>query len=673
MILPGSYVEYLHDKRLVSAVCLRQDKPGRVFVRNDRGREEKLAENKALFPVAGFISLSTSYEDIATLLSQQAQNRQELADSISVHELWELLLDEERSLPWNLSELSELVLGDSQSASLSATYRALEADRVYFVRKSEGYALRTAQQVDEIVLQQQMEAQGKLERSAVVSWLAKVWVTMPGSSPVAMPTGYEQACERALQWFAEVAILGVESKRSKDVQALLKDVEVTRKDAPFRFLIKAGVWQEHENLLLHKFNIDTDFSEAVSVDAEQLVQDTEFDDEPGRLDLQNLECVSVDDVYTTEIDDAISFEEYPDGGCRLGIHIADASQWVKSGSLVDQEAQTRATAIYLPDLKIRMLPVSLAEQACSLVANQVRPAFSFLATFDAQFNKLSVQMSPSKVIVKQRLSYAEVDQQIEQGKWARLMELARHLLAERKSHGAMTVPFPRINVSVNAECQVSIERESPVTPAQIMISEAMILANRSAGEYFAEHEIPAIFRCQEPPEKPIEEMEQFDPVKAYACRRYLRKGTMQMACARHNGLGLEFYTQVTSPIRRYNDLLMQRQLKHHLLTGLPYYTAEELEQKLLVTKAAANNADLVERDRRSYWIMRYLEERLWQEVEAVVVANHPDKHIIQLVDCLWETECALVPGHPMPAGTRLLVRIELVWPRDSTVRVTPVV
>ena len=673
MIAPGSLVEFPQGKRIASALCQRQDKPGRVFVRTDEGREEKLSEDKVLFATPDFLDPASPPEVISQALRRATGEREELAASIPLQDLWELLQEESAERSWSLQELAGVYFSSAGRLESSALYRALEADRIYFVRKGEAYVLRPAEQVQETLLRQQVEASREKEREALVPWLSRLWQRPPGNGEVSFPEGCEEPCRRALTWIREVALAGPEARRFKEVQALLKDAGISRKDAPFQIMVKAGLWSEHENLLLHRFRTGIHFSQDLVEEARRLAREDAPQHDPIREDLRHLECFTIDDVFTTEIDDALSLEELPEGGLRVGIHIADASAYVLPDSPLDLEARSRGTAIYLPDLKVRMLPPALSDEACSLVAGQDRPAFSFLVEYGADFEQRSARMVPSRIHVRERLSYESADQALQEGRWGSFLALARTLRDRRRADGAITVPFPRVSVRVDPQGQVHLERESATAPSQILVSEMAVLANRLAGEYLAGLGVAAVYRRQEPPDKPIEDAEEFDPARAYAARRFMRKGTLGLAPGRHHGLALEHYVQVTSPIRRYGDLLMQRQLKALLAGEPPCYGTDELETLLAASRPGVEQAEQLEKDRRNYWILRYLEERLWQELDAVVVANHPDKHVVQLCGCLYETDCPHVPGHPLPPGTRLPVRIELVWPRDGVVRVSPVV
>ncbi len=673
MIAPGTYVEYLKDKKLVSAVCLRQDKPGRIFVRGPKGREEKLQESKAMFIVSGFVSLSLPYEEIDEALSSAGKKREDLAANLDLSELWELISDEPADKPWTLAELSELSLGDATPLELSAAYRALENDRVYFTRKGDNYLARSADQVKDTLHSQQKEAEFKAEREVIGKWLETVWKRSCPCPQLQLPEGYEAAAQKTLDNLADVVLFGPDSHRFRDVQNLLAAIGLNKRNAPFSLLVKAGYWTEHENVMLHRLAIPQEFSPEVEADAVRLgAAAAAAPAEEGRLDLRETACVTIDDPETNDLDDAISYELLPNGNCRVGVHIADVSAVIPEDSLVDREAFERGTSIYLPDLRISMVPGSMAHGQCSLVAGEDRLAFSFLAEFTPDGELISSRITPSLIKVSERLTYADGNRYLEDGHWPGLSELVEKLRQQRKAKGASLVPFPRVQVKVSPDGEISVTKESPNEPAQKLVSEMMILANRLGAEALFNGGFPAIYRTQEPPEKPIEDMAEYDPVLAYACKRYMHKGVMSTEDAPHSGLGLDHYIQVTSPIRRYNDLLMQRQLKSLLRGGEPHYSKERLQELLALTKARTAQADQLEKDRRNYWLLCYLEKQERQAVEACVVANHPDKHIIQLCETLWETECALIPKHPLPPGTRLWVHIDLVWPRDQMVNVSPI-
>ncbi|MBI3926030.1 MAG: RNB domain-containing ribonuclease [Armatimonadetes bacterium] len=673
MALPGDLIEYLVQKRMICALVMRTDRKNTLYVRTQDNREDKVAASKVIFRAPIGVTPDHEPEEVARVLREAAEERERIAAEIPLDELWELLIDEHAEELLELEALTELYFGKNATAEqLSGLYRSLNSDKTWFQRKGNAYKLRARDQVDDILTRVQVEEERARERGEIGRWLKDLWDSPRPNGRAPIPAGAEEAAERYLTWLRDVALFGPEAARFKEVHKLLKALEISRKDAPFRLLVKAGVWSEHENLLIHRFRTPVEFSPEIVAEAEaaaatlpQKLADA------GRLDLRHLECFTIDDEDTTEIDDALSLERTEDG-YRVGVHIADASSFVQEGTALDLEARERGTAIYLPTGKIRMLPESLGDDACSLLSEADRAAFSFLVDIGDDFSYRGYRMASAAIRVRRRLTYPEADLElVARPELAPLLQIAQALREKREREGAITVPFPRTTVRVDADLAIRVERESPAAPSQVVVSEMMILANRVAGGYLAEHGAPALFRSQPPPDKEIPAGTVFTPEVLYRLRRHFRKGELGLKPSRHSGLGLDAYIQVTSPIRRYSDLVMQRQLRSLLATGTPLYAEQDLEQLMPVLQRTMTQADLMEREQKAYWTLRYLEDQRWQELDAVVLQNLADKHIVQIVPVLWETDCPVIKGHRLPPGSPLKVRIELVWPRDRLVRVTP--
>lgn len=680
MANPGTLVEYVHQKKLLCALCLSTDRKDQVQVRTEENREDRVARSKLIFvcPQEN-LSPDTDPQQISQWLKAAAQRRQQWSEEVSLEDLWELVLEEEQ--PQSLQDLAGLQFDTPNGEQTSGLYRALEADRTYFVRKGQDYLPRSREQVQETLQRRQAEEEKSKEKEQVALWLRSLWQEKPFTPP---EEGFEKTTSRYLTWIREVALHGNEAPRFKEIQALLKELEIGGKDAPFRIMVKAGLWTQDEFLSFHRAHPPTDFSPELEEAARQLeARLSEVLLEPDRVNLTPLEALTIDDAWTSEVDDALTLETLAEGGYRVGIHIAEPSALVEPGSLLDEEALERGTTIYLPERKYRMLPDLLGDVLCSLNQDEVRPAFSFVLDFDDQYQLLSQRLQLSKIQVRRRLTYQQVDEMLLQESDPTLQTLHRIALSlrqVRQASGAITLPFPRTNIRVEIppegdperEPQIDIQKDVAEAPAQVLVSEMMIWANRISGETFAEHSIPAVFRSQPDPEKPIPNDIDPAPESLHKLRRLMKKGEVGLTPARHAGLGLPAYSQSTSPIRRYFDLIAQRQLKAHLRSQTLPYSQEALEPILARLERVTHQAEQLERERKQYWTLRYLEQRRWAEMEAVILQNLPDKHLIQIVPVLYETDCPHVPRRPLSPGTRLKVKIEMVWPREQSVRVTPI-
>lgn len=671
MASPGTLVEYLNNKKLLCALCLSVDRKDQVHVRTEENREDKVPKAKLVLVSNDSHPVDSDQQSIAQWLRAASQRRENWASQINLEELWELTVEENTA--FSLKDLAALQFSSPTSEQLSGLYRSLDRDRLWFVRKGQDYQPRPAEQVQETRQRLQAEEEKGREREYIAGWLKALWQ----ERPLPETGAFEKSQQRYLNWIREVALHGNEAPRFKDIQSLFKELDISGKDAPFRLMLKAGLWGPDEFLSLLRAHPPIEFSPELKQEAEALraVLESELAN-PDRLDLTHLGAITIDDEWTSEVDDALTLEELPDG-FRLGIHIADASTFVKPGSPLDEEALERGTAIYLPERKIRMLPDVLGDDLCSLIAGQPRLAFSFLVEVDNDLQLRSHRFAPSKIQVARRLTYQEADALIaEGGELTQFCNIATALRSQRQQKGAVTLPFPRVNIRVNEGGpegpEIVIERDASENPGQLLVSEMMILANRLSGETFAGQDIPALFRSQPDPEKPIPADVETTPESLHKLRRLMKKGEVGMDPARHAGLGLEAYSQSTSPIRRYVDLIAQRQLKCYLAGQPPMYSRDQLEPMMQRLERTTHQAEQLERERKQYWTLRYLEQRRWAELDAVVLQNLPDKHLVQIIPVLYECECPHVPRRPLPPGTRLKVRIEVVWPREQSVRVTPV-
>ena len=345
----------------------------------------------------------------------------------------------------------------------------------------------------------------------------------------------------------------------------------------------------------------------------------------GRVDFRNLPAISIDDDDTVEIDDALTI--YQDGSQYVvGIHIADASAFVTRGDALDAEALRRASTIYLPTKAVRMLPERLSTDLASLNKGVDRPVFTIEVRFDADFNRLEHRLVLGSIQVRERLTYEEADERIrgEDFGLTALHRIALRLRAERETHGAVNFRRPELKIRVlrgKEKEEIRITSSDPNSASRIVVSEMMVLLNRLAADFAATNNLPVIFRTQEardplPPEtSPIPEVLAFDKL-----RRTFKRSRLSLTPGLHSGLGLSAYTQVSSPIRRYSDLVTQRQFTA-LLEGRPIpHTREELLHVLAVAEGAELEIRSLEDRSTSYWLLTFLaRERMGVVLNAMIL------------------------------------------------------
>jgi exoribonuclease-2 len=312
-----------------------------------------------------------------------------------------------------------------------------------------------------------------------------------------------------------------------------------------------------------------------------------------------------------------------------------------------------------------MFPDRLSIDLASLRQNCDRPAFTVEVRFDGEFNRLGYRIAPGTIHVGRRLSYDEADVLIDSDAGLKtLHDLAWHLQKDRAAQGAITFRRPELKIRVEGE-QVDVRKINPNAPSRILVSEMMILANGLAADFAAVNSLPVIFRTQEPREAlAIDETPVIEALAFERLRKTFKRSRLSLTPGLHSGLGLTAYTQASSPIRRYADLVTQRQFTA-LLGGKPIpYTREELLRILASAEAAEQEVRSLEDRSTSYWLLRHLEqEKTNQSLSAIVLDQ---KNNIELADYYFRGKLT-APSGAAPGAT-IEVRIETVDPLKGEIR-----
>jgi exoribonuclease-2 len=215
-----------------------------------------------------------------------------------------------------------------------------------------------------------------------------------------------------------------------------------------------------------------------------------------------------------------------------------------------------------------------------------------------------------------------------------------------------------------------LERIDPGAPSRRIVSEAMVLAGAIAARFCLEHDLPALYRRQPAPagSPDADPPDPRDPVAARALRRGLRRGEVGLEPGAHFALGLPAYVQVTSPLRRYQDLAMHRQIIAALELRPPDHDREDLQRIAASTERAENDGRRAEAAADRYWLLRHLESRIEETVEAVIVEIEP-RPVVLLLETLLEVPAPGLAGEAL--GQRLRLRVERVNPRADLLKLAP--
>jgi exoribonuclease-2 len=591
-----------------------------------------------------------------------AERVSSLAARVEVPVIWDLVVDEPEAA--SLGSLSVLALGEDTGEARAGVTLAFVRDALHFVRRGETWEPRPREIVTDLCSQRERAARRASERTQALSALSAL---QRGETWSASESEEERAILHALEEAALQPGACPESARTLALSALEAAGQRFERidEGAVQLLVRLGRFAPDENLEVRRYGLRTAFPEEVLAAAEAAAR-RGFERE-GRLDLTGEAVLTIDAAHTREVDDGLSLTALPDGGVRLGIHIADPSAFVFPGDPVDVEALLRSTTHYLPDQKLTMLPPALGERAASLLVGEDRPALSFLLEMGPAGEIRGGGPVRSIVRAAARLSYDEADAALVsgEGKWAPLLrawaDAAAKLEAGRAAAGAVRLLSAEVDVRAR-DGVIELERLPAESPSRRLVAEAMVQAGAAAARFCLERGLPAIYRRQAPPTGPLAEGGQpiTDPVRIRQVRRMLRRAEVGIHPGVHAGLGLPAYAQATSPLRRYQDLATTRQIGAVLAAGAPIHAASELQRMAATTERAEAEGRRAERASEAYWLLRYLEGRVGEVVAGLVVEVDPAP-VVLLEETLLEERMPSLSG--LPPGSRVSLRIERVNPR----------
>jgi exoribonuclease-2 len=386
-----------------------------------------------------------------------------------------------------------------------------------------------------------------------------------------------------------------------------------------RLLLSAGVWTPWVNPYPQRFGL--------SLGPARFVPDPPPGDEP-RTDLTRLEAYAIDNPWSADPDDAVSLE-----GDTLYVHIADPAASILPGSPADTEARGRGATLYLPEGAVRML----AEEALPLFALGLSaapsPALTFKLVLAEDGSIRETDIFPSLVRVT-RLSYAEADAAAGSvSALAGLFRAAERNLRRRIAAGAVMIDMPETHITVHDET-ITISPIEPYKSAD-MVRECMLLAGEGAARWALQQRLSFPFVSQETGDLPAVPLSGM--AGSYQLRRCMRPRTLSAKPGPHWGLGLEQYAQVTSPLRRYTDLLAHQQIRA-CLRGRPPLGEEEVLLALAAGEAAAVATVQAERMSRAHWTAVYLADKKDSQWEGIMMGKKGSYSVVMIPSLGLETQ-----------------------------------
>lgn len=419
--------------------------------------------------------------------------------------------------------------------------------------------------------------------------------------------------------------------------------------------------------VIYAYGIPVQYPEEVLAQAEAVPEELNLEECGGRLNLTALQTVTIDGEDAKDLDDAVTLSR-ENGLWHLGVHIADVSEYVTEGSLLDEEALRRGTSVYLVDRVVPMLPHRLSNGICSLNAGSSRLALSCLMDIDEKGNVVGHRLAETVIRVDRRMTYTSVRKIIEEhdeeecAEYEELVpmleqmdELAGILREKRRKRGSIDFDFPECKIVVDEEGRPEKILPYERNRATRLIEDFMLIANETVAEDSFWQELPFLYRTHENPDaEKLQRLgifinnfgyrlhigqEEFHPKElqkllakvegtpeealvARLCLRSMKQARYTDFCDGHFGLAARYYCHFTSPIRRYPDLQIHRIIKENLRGKLgegriAHYRAL-LPDIASQTSRLERRADEAEREVEKLKKVEYMSERIGEIFDGVV-------------------------------------------------------
>ncbi len=433
------------------------------------------------------------------------------------------------------------------------------------------------------------------------------------------------------------------------------------------------------DIAIHSNAIPDKWPRAVKNEIEHLGTTVPTRAKRGRVDLRNVDLVTIDGADARDFDDAVYCEK-SGNGWRLLVAIADVSHYVKVDSALDKEATKRGTSVYFPDRVVPMLPEVLSNGLCSLNPKVDRLCMVCEMRVNAEGKVTRSQFFEAVMRSRARLTYGQVGTFLEgrskksvpkdlQPAIRELHGLYRALARARGRRGAIEIDLPQTKFKLNKDGAIDRIEVVPRNDAHRLIEECMIAANVQAARFLKRHRIPGLYRVHAKPDP-----DRFSELRLYLVSLGLKvahpehveprhftqlirqtadrpdSAAIMMAMLRslthaeyapvnigHFGLALDSYAHFTSPIRRYPDLLVHRAIRHIVRGGKPgkyHYGGRQMERLGAITSAHEKRAEDATREVEAWLKCQYMEQHLGDEFDGVITGVTNFGVFVQITELL---------------------------------------
>lgn len=666
----GCLIEYLQDNQPILGWIL-EDKIKSFSILNINKRILKINIPRILPWTGPHFSGDYSREDILEQLAAHHNLRHKIKAEINPVLIWEMAQGEIESAPANW--FAELIWDAPNCDQVAAMGHCLLEFKTHFKFQPPNFLILNQELVTKRL---QLQEQERLQQELIArgqDFLQKLWKqNQPGNKtiPPIIPEQVQNSLKKLL-------LLGIANPEHNEFKKIWKILSKGLPEHPHLPLILAEYWgivQKHYNYLLdqEEYAWGDEWSRQFP---EQLLEAKKRFSELA-LPAKDLALLSIDSESTQDIDDAFSISKQGSLFC-LKLALACPGLIWEFDTPLDQEVSHRASSLYLPEGTSHMLPEAIGIKLCSLQARQWKPVLLLELVLDEQGVIQDINLELIKTKLQNNLTYKEVEQLLTKKNNRFLdqaLELATLLRTNRINQGAVIFEQSEPVLSLAREgnkLKVKLKQGELLTNSHLIVSEFMILANSAIALWANKHSLPLLFRTQDITLSPESAGLWQDPVKIYTLMREMAGAKIDTTPRPHASLGVQAYAPITSPLRRYLDLMNQGQIVHFLLHGRPKWEREKLEKKIPYLSSRAGAVTRIQRFRSRYWKLLYLQSWCKKKQWPAVIVGEEERHVIISLprEQIYIRGPKKIFGDKIMLGQRLEVRLGKIDPLTNDIKI----
>eukprot|EP01080_Neovahlkampfia_damariscottae_P011783 gene11783-5120_t len=571
---------------------------------------------------------------------------------------WRKQLNNRKSATFKVSDASNFFFNSENDYEIYSSYRILSKFEEYFrAITNVEFECKSLREVEEFKKKQKKRTEGKLNNLISLYYLLekldsqtknyKNLLTETEKEIYEISSNFKKTENDLILQDLELYALGKlpQSKYQNVYEKYLKPLnfEKSMKSA-YELCLESKIFK-YQNIHLLRSPFNLDFSQEILKEAKEIKEKLEKTpdlDSSIRRDLRHLKSFAIDDKSTVDIDDAISIE-FTELGSKIYVHIADATRFIHHESKLQNLAYHRVTSIYLPEKKISMIPKDLSEDVISLSSKKENFVLTFSFELSENGDISKYEIFPAIISKIKRISYEQLDSHFERNTlqedesryFSELMKFSTLREEFRIKNGAFNIPSLKPRIYVNSNGKVDLNISGFDSSSRKIVTECMIVANEISAKYAHEKSICVPYKGTfdsmigdlKPEEKNMKlpksipsDDELVDLVmKIPKNLKYPRSCITQIPTF-HEGLGVNAYTQVTSPIRKSWDLMVHYQIKSSLRgeekQPLSWNAIQELLSQMESKKRLIQN---LQNDSEKFWIIKFFEQNKEKIFKGVVL------------------------------------------------------